>query len=183
MASSSGASSSSSEDQAQPAYVATELHSPFRITSCNAKFCELTGYAESALIGQTFDLLYGSGTDATAVNALRRACTLRHQIAVRIVAYDAARTPFVLTMHVTPVSNGETSAGGTVSGLLFSAERERIASPPQPQPPSQLSSSGQASLTNTLLQSNPTLLASLLAQSKQGPIGDRTLLPPPPIFR
>ena len=181
MASSSGASSSSSsEDQAQPAYVATELHSPFRITSCNAKFCELTGYAESALIGQTFDLLYGSGTDATAVNALRRACTLRHQIAVRIVAYDAARTPFVLTMHVTPVSNGETSAGGTVSGLLFSAERERIASPPQPQPPSQLSSSGQASLTNTLLQSNPTLLASLLAQSKQGPIGDRTLLPPPP---
>ena len=77
----------------EQAYVATELHAPWRIISSNAQFCEIVGHSEAKLQGATFDLLHGPATDQTALRSLRRACVLRHPLAIWLVAYDAVKAP------------------------------------------------------------------------------------------
>jgi len=41
----------------QHAFVATELVPPFRITSCNSRWSEISGYSEAAMLGQTLEML------------------------------------------------------------------------------------------------------------------------------
>jgi len=142
-----GAGTPSPAASSSQAYAATELQPPWRFTSANESFCRLLGYSEDALRGETFDLFFGAETDADAVASLRLACSKAHQMAVRVVAYDAAQTPFILTLHMAPVgagvhSNTQALGGDSMSPrpatacLLFSAQRTEVSGhlPSLPQP-------------------------------------------------
>ena len=97
---------------ASRAYVATEAYAPWRILSSNAAFCRLVGHSESSLLGASFDMLVGPLTDLATLASLRQAGALRLQMAVRLVAYDAQRTPFLLTLHMSPILQVATMSGG-----------------------------------------------------------------------
>ena len=79
------------------------------------------------MLGSTLDALYGPATDQPTLVALRRACSLRHQIALRLVAYDSERTPFLLTLQVAPMVKH-----GKAEGLLFCAQRAPLPQGPIP---------------------------------------------------
>jgi len=137
-AGSAGSRGSTSSD----AYMATEAQAPWRILTANTRFCELVGFSEAHLVGATMDLLNGPATDIATLTSLRRACALRHQMAVQLVAYDAERKPFLLKLHMSPVERPLGEAGSTAVGTaLFWAQRSEL-------PPA---SEGTASLKPTVL--------------------------------
>ncbi|KOO34798.1 hypothetical protein Ctob_013244 [Chrysochromulina tobinii] len=61
-------------------------------------------------------MLVGPLTDLATLASLRQAGALRHQMAVRLVAYDAQRIPFVLTLHMSPILQVATMSGGAGGG-------------------------------------------------------------------
>lgn len=73
------------------------------IVFANAAFCDLTGYAESDVVGQNCRLLQGVGTTEQSVAAVRRAIARQSVETVEILNYRKDGTSFLNALQIGPI--------------------------------------------------------------------------------
>ena len=73
------------------------------IVYVNDAFCRLTGYERGAVIGRNCRFLQGSGTDAKAVDRLRRGIEAERDVAADLLNYRADGASFVNRLVITPI--------------------------------------------------------------------------------
>ena len=61
--------------------------------------CELTGFTRDEAIGNTCRMLQGPATCSQALGALEAALKRRQPLTLRLLNYDATRTPFMNTLQ------------------------------------------------------------------------------------
>ena len=91
--------------------IATVISNPRRpdnpLEVANAAFCELTGFAESEIIGNNCRFLAGEGTEPWVTDRIRSAIASRRPVLVDILNYRRDGTPFRNGVLVTPLFDEE----------------------------------------------------------------------------
>ena len=77
------------------------------LESVNAKFCALTGYAESEIVGRNCRFLTGAGTDEATSERIRRAIAGRRPVLVDILNYRADGSTFRNGVMISPIFGGD----------------------------------------------------------------------------
>lgn len=75
---------------------------PF-IVYANPQFCEMTGYAASALIGQSPRILQGKGTDPAVIEQMRQSVQQGKRFEGHTVNYRIDQTPYTVQWKISPV--------------------------------------------------------------------------------
>lgn len=90
--------------QAANAFVLTDARNPEQqIIDMNSAFCQLTGYARAAVIGQNCRFLQGPDTDPVAVTAMRRAMQSGIPFTTTLLNYRQNGAAFWNKVTVTPL--------------------------------------------------------------------------------
>lgn len=91
-------------DSTQVASVITDPNQPDNpIVYTNQIFLELTGYTESEVIGRNCRFLQGEKTDDNAVQAIRKAISVKEPITLTLQNHKKDGTPFWNQLHIEPV--------------------------------------------------------------------------------
>ena len=80
----------------------TGAEPPWHIIDVNERWCELTGFTRDEAIGNTCRMLQGPATCSQALGALEAALKRRQPLTLRLLNYDATRTPFMNTLQAWP---------------------------------------------------------------------------------
>lgn len=118
--------------------IATVLSNPRKADNplevANQAFCELTGYAESEILGRNCRFLSGLGTEPWLTERIREGVRNRTSVLVDILNYKKDGTPFRNAVLVTPLfdADGELTwflgsqvELGTESTSIFIGRREK----------------------------------------------------------
>jgi PAS domain S-box-containing protein len=121
--------------------IATVISNPRRpdnpLEVVNPAFCQLTGYAESEIVGRNCRFLAGELTEPWLTDRIRNAIGSRRPVLVDILNYRRDGSPFRNAVLVTPLFDEEGSLAwflgsqvdlGTDSPTLFDARRARAVS-------------------------------------------------------
>jgi PAS domain S-box-containing protein len=79
----------------------------FPIVFANAAFRNLTGYAESEIVGRNCRFLQGPGTDQKQVQKIREALANEDVVVVELLNYRKDGTPFWNALHIGPIYDGD----------------------------------------------------------------------------
>lgn len=79
------------------------------IVYCSDGFCKITGYQRQQIIGRNCRFLQGPGTDANAVDVIRKGVSEGRDISVCLLNYKADGTPFWNQFFVAALRDGDGS--------------------------------------------------------------------------
>ena len=77
------------------------------LESVNAKFCALTGYAESQIVGRNCRFLTGEATNEATSERIRQAIAARRPVLVDILNYRSDGSAFRNGVMISPLFDGE----------------------------------------------------------------------------
>ena len=107
------------------------------IEIANPAFCQLTGYAETEIVGRNCRVLAGESTEPWLTERIRQGIAGRRPVLVDILNYRSDGSPFRNAVLVTPLFDAEgglryflgsqVELGGEVPGLFASRHQRAVA--------------------------------------------------------